>query len=178
MVLVPRKWTSLVHSRNGPHPPVSPFRRAGPPPKSNFAVWAGALRSPLVLGRVSGGNGAVLRARPCKMAGAAGWLAKRRPAARAGRVWAPPSRPARSCCAAWIAGGHKRHLVRAARCRRCGSRRLASQNVNFAIHSRLAEIFLDAHYVDYSSTPSGKNLRAADIAERAKRFTIPIECRQ
>ena len=30
--------------------PVSPFRRAGPPPKSNFAVWAGALRSPLALG--------------------------------------------------------------------------------------------------------------------------------
>ena len=53
-----------------------------------------------------------------------------------------------------------------------------AQNVNFAIHSRVAEIFLDAHYVDYSSTPSGKNLRAADIAERAKRFTIPIECRQ
>ncbi len=32
-------------------PPVSPFRRAGPPPKSDFAVWAGALRSPLALGR-------------------------------------------------------------------------------------------------------------------------------
>ena len=36
--------------------PVSPFRRAGPPPKSNFAVWAGALRSPLALGHVSGGS--------------------------------------------------------------------------------------------------------------------------
>ncbi len=49
-------------------PPVRPFRRAGPPSKSNFAVWAGALRSPLALVMCLEEVGAVLRARPCKMA--------------------------------------------------------------------------------------------------------------
>ncbi len=86
--------------------PVSPFRRAGPPPKSNFAVWAGALRSPLALGHVSGGSWAILRARPCRMAVAAGCFLIGQPGGRAGRVWSI-ARPARLCCAAWIAGGQE-----------------------------------------------------------------------
>ncbi len=70
--------------------PVSPFRRAGPPPKSNFAVWAGALRSPLVLGQVSGGNGAALRARPCKMAVPLAVPQNRAASGRAGRAGRRP----------------------------------------------------------------------------------------
>ncbi len=73
---------------------MRPFRRAGPPRKSNFAVWAGALRSPLALGQVFGGNGAVLRARPCTMAVAAGCFMIGQPGGRARRV-GPTSRRGR-----------------------------------------------------------------------------------
>ena len=49
-------------------------------------------------------NSAVLRARPCKMAVAADCSRQRQPGGRAGRASAE-ARPARSFCAAWIAGG-------------------------------------------------------------------------
>jgi hypothetical protein len=42
--------------------------------------------------------------RPCKMAGAAGCSRPGRPAVEPAASGSAPSRPARSCCAAWIAG--------------------------------------------------------------------------
>jgi len=48
--------------------------------------------------------------------------------------------------------------------------------VNFAINSRVVEAFLDANGVDYKTAPSTSIRGSAEIAERAKRFTVPIEC--
>ena len=52
------------------------------------------------------------------------------------------------------------------------------QNVNFAINSTMARAFLDAHLVDYEmAAPMDTGTRQpADIAERAKRYTLLVEC--
>ena len=50
------------------------------------------------------------------------------------------------------------------------------QNVNFAIKASVAGGFLDANNVAYESGQAGAKLPLADIAERAKTFTVGIVC--
>ncbi len=52
------------------------------------------------------------------------------------------------------------------------------QNVNFAIKGSVARSFLDANAVDYETDQSTTKLEAADIAERAREFTVLVECWQ
>ena len=51
------------------------------------------------------------------------------------------------------------------------------ENVNFAIKGSVAEAFLDAHGVEYQTSPSTKRMETADIAEQAGKFTFRVECR-
>ncbi len=51
------------------------------------------------------------------------------------------------------------------------------QNVNFAIKGEVAAAFLHKHGVTASTVGgAGRALRAADIGDRARRFTVRIEC--
>ncbi len=52
------------------------------------------------------------------------------------------------------------------------------QNVNFAIRASVVASFLDSANVPYASGQTGDRLSAADIAERARGFTVQIECRK
>ena len=52
------------------------------------------------------------------------------------------------------------------------------QNINFAVNIRIAQIFLDAHGVKYSSANSLAAYSTADITEIARAYTLPIECRK
>jgi TPR repeat protein len=50
------------------------------------------------------------------------------------------------------------------------------QNVNFAIKATVARTFLDANNVDYRTAGAARELKTADVADRAKKFTLLIEC--
>jgi len=50
------------------------------------------------------------------------------------------------------------------------------QNVNFALNASVARSFLDAQGVAYATASSSKPLSPADIGERARAFTLLIEC--
>ena len=50
------------------------------------------------------------------------------------------------------------------------------QNVNFAISEGSARAFLDSHDVLYETARSAKSVPTADIAARAKGYTVLIEC--
>jgi len=50
------------------------------------------------------------------------------------------------------------------------------QNVNFAIKASVMATFLDANGVRYATWQPGTARSPADIAEEAKRFTVPVEC--
>ena len=50
------------------------------------------------------------------------------------------------------------------------------QNVNFAIHVNVLRTFLDANSVDYDSASSNKPLAPTAIAEKARGFTVLVEC--
>ncbi|MDB5405773.1 MAG: hypothetical protein JWL84_685 [Rhodospirillales bacterium] len=50
------------------------------------------------------------------------------------------------------------------------------QNINFAVKSDVARLFLDGKGVDYATAPSSAMLSPADIGERAKLFTLRIDC--
>ena len=50
------------------------------------------------------------------------------------------------------------------------------QNVNFAINANVLRSFLDANSVDYETASSDKVLATTAIAEKAKGFTVLIEC--
>jgi TPR repeat protein len=50
------------------------------------------------------------------------------------------------------------------------------QNVNFAINVNVLRSFLDANSVDYDSANSDKPLPPTAIAEKAKGFTVLVEC--
>jgi uncharacterized protein len=51
------------------------------------------------------------------------------------------------------------------------------QNVNFAIKSAVAANFLNAQAIDYSEGAASAPLSTADLAVRAKAFTVQLECR-
>ncbi len=46
------------------------------------------------------------------------------------------------------------------------------QNVNFAINEGTARVFLDANNVPYEVEPSDQVLPTADIAAKAREFTV------
>jgi S1-C subfamily serine protease len=50
------------------------------------------------------------------------------------------------------------------------------QNVNFAISAGTARAFLDAQSVSYETAPSIEGFKPADVAAKARRFTVPVEC--
>ena len=50
------------------------------------------------------------------------------------------------------------------------------QNVNFAISGGAARAFLDAHDVPYKTARSNRTMPTADIAAKAKGYTVLIEC--
>jgi uncharacterized protein len=52
------------------------------------------------------------------------------------------------------------------------------QNVGFALTASIARSFMDGHGIDYDTAPSVKILSPADVADRARRFTVIIECAQ
>ncbi len=51
-----------------------------------------------------------------------------------------------------------------------------AQNVNFAINVNVLRSFLDANSVDYETANSDKPLLSTAIAEKAKGFTVLVEC--
>ena len=50
------------------------------------------------------------------------------------------------------------------------------QNVNFAIKASVVRAFLDSRDVNYRTESSESILSAADVADRAKKFTVLVEC--
>ncbi len=48
--------------------------------------------------------------------------------------------------------------------------------MNFAISEGTARAFLDANNVSYEVEPSDKPLPSADIAAKARDFTVRVEC--
>lgn len=50
------------------------------------------------------------------------------------------------------------------------------QNVNFAVAAGTARAFLDTQDVPYETAPSTNELKPADVAAKARRFTVLIEC--
>jgi hypothetical protein len=50
------------------------------------------------------------------------------------------------------------------------------QNVNFAVSEGTARAFLDAQDVPYETAPSTDNLKPADVAAKARKFTVVVEC--
>jgi S1-C subfamily serine protease len=50
------------------------------------------------------------------------------------------------------------------------------QNVNFAIKGSVVRNFLDANGVDYRTTAETHELKTADVGDRARKFTLYIEC--
>ena len=51
-----------------------------------------------------------------------------------------------------------------------------AQNVNFAINVNVLRAFLDANSVDYDSARSDKPFAPTAIAEKARGFTVLVEC--
>ena len=51
------------------------------------------------------------------------------------------------------------------------------QNVNFAIKSTIARVFLDANKINYFTAKAGPRLDPAQIMDRAKGFTAYVQCR-
>jgi S1-C subfamily serine protease len=50
------------------------------------------------------------------------------------------------------------------------------QNVNFAIKSSLAKAFLEANRIPFVMKPPSTRTEATAIAERARNFTVLLEC--
>lgn len=51
-----------------------------------------------------------------------------------------------------------------------------AQNVNFAINANVLRSFLDANSVEYETASSDKAIASTAIAEKAKGFTVLVEC--
>ena len=50
------------------------------------------------------------------------------------------------------------------------------QNVNFAVSAGTTRAFLDAQDVPYKTAPSLANHSPADVAAKARKFTVLVEC--
>jgi hypothetical protein len=51
-----------------------------------------------------------------------------------------------------------------------------SQNANLAINASVPRTFFDAHGVDYETAATNEFMLAADVAQRARKITVRIEC--
>jgi len=51
-----------------------------------------------------------------------------------------------------------------------------AQNVNFAINANVLRSFFDANSVEYATASSDKPIASTAIAEKAKGFTVLVEC--
>lgn len=51
------------------------------------------------------------------------------------------------------------------------------QNINFAIKSNLATLFLEANSVAFGAASSEATLSVADVAEKARGFTVLLSCK-
>jgi S1-C subfamily serine protease len=52
------------------------------------------------------------------------------------------------------------------------------QNVNFALKTSVMGTFLESASVPFGSAPRGRDLNAADVAEKARAFTYALSCAQ
>jgi hypothetical protein len=52
------------------------------------------------------------------------------------------------------------------------------QNVNFAIKASLVRDMLEVKDIDYQTAASDKELKTVDIFDKAKKFTVLVECLQ
>jgi S1-C subfamily serine protease len=50
------------------------------------------------------------------------------------------------------------------------------QNINFAVKTSVVLSFLEAHGIAVTRTDAQADLAVADVAERARAFTVRIEC--
>jgi S1-C subfamily serine protease len=50
------------------------------------------------------------------------------------------------------------------------------QNINFAVKTSVVQSFLEAHGISITRTDAQADLAVADVAERARAFTVRIEC--
>ena len=51
-----------------------------------------------------------------------------------------------------------------------------TQNLNFAIHSGIVRLFLDAHGIPYELNPSTDSFETADIVTQGQNYTVLLEC--
>ncbi len=51
-----------------------------------------------------------------------------------------------------------------------------TQNVNFAVKGAIVRGFLDIHGIDYEISAKSAPLSGESVAERARRFTVPVHC--
>jgi hypothetical protein len=52
------------------------------------------------------------------------------------------------------------------------------QNVNFALKASLVGDMLEVKDIDYETAPSKKKMETANIFDKAKKFTVLVECLQ
>ena len=52
------------------------------------------------------------------------------------------------------------------------------QNVNFAIKDSVVRTFLESNGIAFETAASARRLDPADVGDRAKKFTVQIECRR
>ena len=52
------------------------------------------------------------------------------------------------------------------------------QNVNFALKASLVRDMLEVKDIDYETASSKKELKTVDIFDKAKQFTVLVECLQ
>ena len=52
------------------------------------------------------------------------------------------------------------------------------QNVNFALKASLVRDMLEVKDIDYETASSKKELKTVDIFDKAKKFTVLVECLQ
>jgi uncharacterized protein len=53
----------------------------------------------------------------------------------------------------------------------------APQNVNFAVKADIARTFLDVQGIRPETAGAGRELPATEIAQRARAFTVRVECK-
>ena len=59
---------------------------------------------------------------------------------------------------------------------RCFTGLLAVNPVDLAVSAATAEAFLDTQDAPYRTAPSTNELKPADVAAKARGFTMPVEC--
>jgi hypothetical protein len=51
-----------------------------------------------------------------------------------------------------------------------------SQSLNVAMHTTRVGSFLEGQHVEFETAPAGRTLGVADVAERARRLPVIVEC--